>query len=70
MLSRFDGCWRWPTDHDDTPWYPTMTLYRQTMPGDWDSVISRMARDLASLPHIREHNSLQLSTHNDGLIAV
>ena len=31
---------------DDSPWYPTMTLFRQSMPGDWDGVFRRMARDL------------------------
>jgi Flp pilus assembly protein TadD len=38
--------WRWMIDREDTPWYPTMRLYRQPSPGDWDSVIERVARDL------------------------
>jgi tetratricopeptide repeat protein len=31
--------WRWLHDRTDTPWYPTMTLFRQPMPGDWSSVM-------------------------------
>jgi tetratricopeptide (TPR) repeat protein len=41
--------WRWLTDRTDSPWYPTMRLYRQTTRGDWASVIARVAADLAQL---------------------
>jgi hypothetical protein len=47
ILSRFDGCWRWLTGRDDSPWYPTARLFRQTAPGNWDEVIVRVARELA-----------------------
>jgi len=43
MLSRHDACWRWGRDRDDSPWYPTMRLFRQTTPGDWASVMQRVA---------------------------
>ncbi len=46
ILSRFDGCWRWLEDRDDTPWYPSARLYRQTVPGAWDEVVARIAADL------------------------
>ncbi|MTJ82603.1 MAG: tetratricopeptide repeat protein [Telmatospirillum sp.] len=46
ILSRFDGCWRWLTDRDDSPWYPTARLFRQTVPGDWKPAVARMAADL------------------------
>ena len=36
ILNRFDACWRWLLDRDDSPWYPTARLYRQERPGDWD----------------------------------
>jgi hypothetical protein len=32
--------WRWMTDRSDSPWYPSLRLFRQTTPGDWDGVIS------------------------------
>lgn len=47
LLSRFDGCWRWLTERDDSPWYPSLCLFRQTAPGDWDGVVARVAAVLA-----------------------
>jgi hypothetical protein len=38
--------WRWMRQRDDTPWYPTMKLYRQTTAGDWHGVLRRVAADL------------------------
>lgn len=34
--------WRWLLDRDDSPWYPTMRLFRQPAPGDWDAVFDRV----------------------------
>lgn len=31
--------WRWMTGRNDSPWYPTIRLFRQPRPGDWDSVM-------------------------------
>jgi ADP-heptose:LPS heptosyltransferase len=47
VMSRYDGCWRWLTDRDDTPWYPRMRLFRQEQPGEWEPVIERVASELA-----------------------
>jgi Flp pilus assembly protein TadD len=41
--------WRWLTDRDDCPWYPTMRLFRQPRLGDWESVFRRMADELGGL---------------------
>ena len=49
LLDRFDPCWRWLTGRRDSPWYPTLRLYRQPRPGDWESVVTEVARDLQSL---------------------
>ncbi|WP_448192961.1 tetratricopeptide repeat protein [Azospirillum sp. sgz301742] len=49
VLSRFDGCWRWLTGREDTPWYPTMRLFGQTRPGAWGPVVERVAEELAAL---------------------
>jgi tetratricopeptide (TPR) repeat protein len=46
LLNRFDTCWRWQLDRSDSPWYPTVRVYRQQRPGDWDGVVQRMRRDL------------------------
>jgi FKBP-type peptidyl-prolyl cis-trans isomerase 2/predicted TPR repeat methyltransferase len=39
--------WRWLLNREDSPWYPTMRLFRQQAPGDWDSVIERVRDELA-----------------------
>lgn len=46
ILNRFDSCWRWLTERDDSPWYPTARLFRQPKPGDWDSVIPKVVAAL------------------------
>jgi hypothetical protein len=46
LLNRWDTCWRWMLDRDDSPWYPTLTQYRQQTPGDWAGVIRRIGSDL------------------------
>lgn len=38
--------WRWGLDRDDSPWYPTMRLFRQAAAGDWQPVITRMVAEL------------------------
>ena len=40
------ACFRWLLDRDDSPWYPSMTLFRQPAPGDWSPVIARVAERL------------------------
>jgi len=47
VLLPFMPDWRWLLDRADSPWYPTARLYRQPKPGDWQSVIERVASDLA-----------------------
>ena len=46
VLSRYDGCWRWLKDRSDSPWYPSVGLFRQTQPGDWDTVIRKVEENL------------------------
>lgn len=41
--------YRWMLDREDSPWYPSMKLYRQTRPGCWQDVFERMAGDLQRL---------------------
>jgi tetratricopeptide (TPR) repeat protein len=38
--------WRWLLDREDSPWYPTARLFRQSAAGDWSSVISRVHLEL------------------------
>jgi tetratricopeptide (TPR) repeat protein len=47
LLNRFDSCWRWLENRDDSPWYPSLRLFRQTAPGDWPGVMQRVEAALA-----------------------
>ncbi len=53
LLNRFDTCWRWLHNRDDSPWYPSLRQFRQPALGDWDSVISRVRDALRRLAQTR-----------------
>ena len=42
--------WRWLLEREDSPWYPTMRLFRQARSGDWEGVFRRIAGALTSEP--------------------
>jgi len=42
LLLPFSADWRWLSEREDSPWYPTMRLFRQATIGDWASVIERV----------------------------
>jgi hypothetical protein len=46
--------WRWMIERDDSPWYPTMRLFRQPRDGDWTSVIAQVTSELAQRAACRE----------------
>ncbi len=48
LVDRYDNCWRWLHGRTDTPWYPSMTIFRQPKPGDWATAMHRVASALAS----------------------
>jgi hypothetical protein len=47
LVNCYESEWRWLTGREDSPWYPTMTIFRQRTRGDWGEVMSRVARKLA-----------------------
>ncbi len=49
MLPTYVPDWRWLLGREDTPWYPTMRLYRQGEDRRWPPVIARIVRDLAAV---------------------
>jgi len=48
LLSRADACWRWLWDRPDSPWYPTLRLFRQPRPGAWAPVLTELPTALAA----------------------
>lgn len=46
VLLPFVPDWRWLTDRDDSPWYPSLRLFRQPAPGDWPITLATMATAL------------------------
>jgi len=46
LLNRFNTCWRWLRHRDDSPWYPTARIFRQTVRRDWGPVVDRAAISL------------------------
>jgi hypothetical protein len=47
LLLPFQPDFRWLLERADSPWYPTLRLYRQPQPGDWATVIRHVLADLA-----------------------
>jgi tetratricopeptide (TPR) repeat protein len=45
----FAADWRWLLQREDSPWYPTMRLFRQQRPNDWEEVFERMAHSLRTM---------------------
>ncbi len=45
--------WRWLLDRSDSPWYPTMRLFRQPAAGDWEAVVRNISAALRQLPAAR-----------------
>ncbi|MFP6735692.1 MAG: tetratricopeptide repeat protein [Rhodospirillales bacterium] len=46
LLLPFAPDWRWLLDRNDTPWYPSLRLFRQDRPGDWPGVLGQVAENL------------------------
>jgi tetratricopeptide (TPR) repeat protein len=53
MLDRYDGCWRWLSGRQDSPWYPNLILFRQDEPGDWLEPMTRLAASLEAMTLFR-----------------
>ena len=48
LLDRYDNCWRWLSGREDSPWYPSLRIFRQQHSGEWAPVIARVATALAA----------------------
>jgi hypothetical protein len=52
ILLPFEADWRWLLNRHDSPWYPTMRLFRQIQPGNWGAVLQNIESTLWELIHI------------------
>ncbi len=55
VLLPFLPDWRWLLNREDSPWYPSLRLFRQRKPGDWPDVIERVRVALASEIRLRRN---------------
>lgn len=49
LLDRYDNCWRWLHGRTDSPWYPTMRIFRQNRMGDWSTPVADAAQAVKEL---------------------
>jgi ADP-heptose:LPS heptosyltransferase len=49
LLNRYESEWRWLTEGETSPWYPTVRVFRQPAIHDWDSVIAMILTELRKL---------------------
>jgi hypothetical protein len=54
--------WRWLLNREDSPWYPSMRLFRQSRPGDWCGVLRRVAQEIGRWNEGRSWRSPKFST--------
>jgi len=55
VLVPFACDWRWLTEREDSPWYPTARVFRQTEAGDWAGVLERVAEALEEMSRRARH---------------
>ncbi|HTV34036.1 MAG TPA: hypothetical protein VME69_13205, partial [Methylocella sp.] len=48
-----DAEWRWLLDRVDSPWYPSMRLFRQEQRGMWEDVVARITTAVAPLASLK-----------------
>ena len=51
----FASPWRWMYERGDSPWYPSVRLFRQTEPGNWQTPIGKIAAELAAFDPTNAH---------------
>lgn len=68
LLNPFRGAWQWMMDREDSPWYPTMRIFRETVPGSWDAVIGEVAAALRAewkpSDSVRTHTTPEMAPRN------
>jgi tetratricopeptide (TPR) repeat protein len=49
VMNRYASCWRWMMNREDSPWYPSLRLFRQQAMGEWSSVVRSVGESLRQL---------------------
>jgi tetratricopeptide (TPR) repeat protein len=49
VMLPYDACFRWMMDRADSPWYPSLRLFRQTKPGQWSDVVAAVTDRVSCL---------------------
>jgi hypothetical protein len=57
VLLKHEADWRWMDTREDTPWYPTLRLFRQPRAGDWSGVVPQVAGALRAAAGVRRRRS-------------
>ena len=57
MVALYTADWRWFTDREDSPWYPTLRLFRQHAPGNWDRAFQKVEAQFATLVNARRQQA-------------
>ncbi|MEX0269312.1 tetratricopeptide repeat protein [Leptolyngbyaceae cyanobacterium UHCC 1019] len=66
LLLPFAPDWRWMLHRDDSPWYPTVRIFRQPQPGDWESVMQQVKIELrVTNDEVRSANDEVRSANNE-----
>lgn len=60
--------WRWMLHRNDSPWYPTMRLFRQPEPGNWSAVVDQVAHALTRITHSQRNGHSSYSDVTPGTV--
>jgi tetratricopeptide (TPR) repeat protein len=67
VMNRYASCWRWLLGRADSPWYPSLRLFRQSTLGDWNGVIQNVLRAagafMAAFAHRDRIEKTAVTTH-------
>ena len=59
VLLPYSADWRWLLERDDSPWYPSVKLFRQETLGDWSIPLARIKKALATLPPVEHELNIE-----------
>ncbi|WP_162993474.1 tetratricopeptide repeat protein [Asaia bogorensis] len=57
LMDRVNPCWRWMTDREDSPWYPSLRIIRQTRAWDWQDVVATVQDIISELARRKNHDA-------------